>query len=46
MSISKKTVYYAQLFEKIGILSETQKEELLKTINKNKNTKKKSDLKT
>ncbi len=33
MSITKKTIYYAQLFEKIGILSEQQKEDLLKAIN-------------
>ncbi|ARK30811.1 hypothetical protein BkAM31D_13725 [Halalkalibacter krulwichiae] len=33
MSIEKKTIYYAQLFKKMGILTEEQKKELVKALN-------------
>ncbi|WP_332694654.1 hypothetical protein [Halalkalibacter lacteus] len=32
MSITKRTMYYAHLFEKMGLLTEQQKDELVKSL--------------
>ena len=33
MSITKKTIYYAQLFKKMGIITNQQKEDIVKSLN-------------
>ncbi|KHF40467.1 hypothetical protein [Halalkalibacter okhensis] len=38
MSITKRTLYYAHLFNKIGLLTDEQKKQLEKSLQKNKNS--------